>query len=131
MSLGKKQTETKQKEKQILELKIGFSKIRMIRKKPLVVLQNELGNETNRNETKRKTNIEKSIYKNLPAEEVTFFIKNKHKKNCRWNWAERMKKEYMLAKDEIRVKCGKEWNIHIILEKPCQAFSIISSLNWH
>ena len=62
------------------KVKISFAKIWMIRKKPLVVLKDKLGKETNRNETKRK-NIERSIYKNSPAEKVTFLIRNNHRKN--------------------------------------------------
>ena len=95
--------------------KIGFGKIRIIRKEPSFVLINKLGKETNRNKTKRTKRCWKEyINENLPAEQVTFLIRNKHKKNSRWNWVERMKKEYMLAKDKTRHKVweGVEYTRH-------------------
>lgn len=60
-------------------MKVGFGKIWMIRKKPLaIVLKNNLGKKTNRNETNKRKGIKRSIYKNSPAEQVIFLIRNEH-----------------------------------------------------
>ena len=90
-------------------MKIGFGKVWMIRKRPFCrpkkIILGRI--ETNRNETKRRKGIiiyNIIIYKSLPLEQVTFLIRNTHKKNCGWNWAERMKKGYKLAREKTRLK---------------------------